>query len=345
MKVCHINFAKGFRGGERQTLLLIQTLAKRSIPQILLARADSPLIGYVDGLSNIEVIKATKPYFKHSLQLNKLQPSVLHTHDAKAAQFAYLYYCIKKTPYMITRRMDRSPKNIWFTRMIYRNAIKVVALSRAIKDSLLSLDHNLFIDIIPDMYSCFSTNEKLLAELKLRYKNKFIVGHIGALVDYHKGQKTIIEAAKMLSKTHPNIKFLLLGQGQDETILKQLSAKLDNIEFVGFVDDVGTWIKLFDLFIFPSRQEGLGSSLLDVMRFGKPIIASDVGGITDVISNKENGLLIPVGDSETLARQIAELYANKAKRQQLADKARKDVERFSPEALTDQYLALYHSIK
>jgi glycosyltransferase involved in cell wall biosynthesis len=113
---------------------------------------------------------------------------------------------------------------------------------------------------------------------------------------------------------------------------------LDNIIFEGFVDNVGDYLAAFDLFAFPSLQEGLGSILIDAMNAELPIVASDVDGIPDLIQNEENGLLVSPADSALLAEKLVCLYEDKELSARLASKAQSDSRRLFPPVITERYL-------
>ncbi len=345
MKICHINLARGFRGGERQTMLLIETLAKYKLQQYLIARADSPLHEKLSAVPGLTLCPITKPYVKCLMDIKRIQPDLVHAHDGKGSKIALLAKWINKVPYVMTRRISKRSSNSWFTKMVYKKALSVVALSKAVKDSVLSRVPGIDIVIIPSMYASLDVNQTKLEQLKQQYSKHFIVGHTGALVNPHKGQAVLIDAVKILNKKYQDhIKFLLLGTGKDEALLKKLAEGVANIEFVGFVDDVGTWINLFDLFVFPSLEEGLGSSLLDVMQHNKPIVASGVGGILDVIEHRINGLLVPPGDPLALAQAIEEMYLDESLRRESAAAGLQALQRYAPDNVADAYNRLYNEV-
>ena len=344
MKICHVNFARGFRGGERQTQLLIEALADLDIEQILVARRDSPLHDKLTSIPRLTLVRVRKPYFSAFAHVSRLKPDLVHAHDAKAAQWAYLYYLAARMPYMMTRRMSRPSKNVAFTRAVYRNASGIVALSRAVRESVLKRAPKADVQVIPSMFASLPVDPSRVNELKARYAGQFIVGHIGALVNPHKGQAVLIKATRALTKKHDNLRVLLLGTGKDGDLLKRLAYDLPNVEFVGFVEDVGNWISIFDLFVFPSLEEGLGSSLLDVMQQGKPIVASSVGGILDVIKHGENGLLVPPNDPVYLAEAIEEMVYNRELRERCSETGLKSLEKYSPRHVARCYYAIYRSL-
>ncbi|MHC3994865.1 glycosyltransferase family 4 protein [Thiomicrolovo sp. ZZH C-3] len=337
--IAHANFAKGFRGGERQTQLLIETLSQRGYCQRLLVRKGSELGRRCREIENLTVLEIGKPYAFHLRRLKGA--ALLHAHETKAAQFALFGRRLLGIPYIVTRRVDHAITNNAFNRAIYANAAQCVALSEAIKTEIHKLVPDTDVAIIPSAWSRLAFDGESVSRLKRRFEGKFVVGHIGALVDAHKGQAVLIEAARLLAKTHPDVQVVLLGGGQDEARLKAAAADLANVTFEGFVNNVGDYLKCFDLFAFPSRYEGLGSILFDAMQFDVPIVASNVGGIPDIIHDDANGLLVPPGDARALAEAIKRLYGDAALRARLSAHARDQLDAYSPAAMTEKYERLY----
>lgn len=340
MDIGHINLARGYRGGERQTQLLIEALTQAPLTQRLITRKESELSQRL--ASKIDIRGVSRP-FVFSLGAAR-GCDLLHAHEAKAGHYALLSHMRFGTPYIITRRVPNRPKDNRFTRMVYQRAARIVAISRAIKDYMLDYDSTLKIDVIPSMQSELPTNADEVARIKAQYENKFLIGHIGALVNHHKGQQYIIEAARRLQESHPNIHVLLLGEGKDGDWLRESAKDLTNITFGGFVNNVGDYLACFDLFVFPSLEEGLGSILLDVMSFSVPIIASNVDGIPDIVKDNDTGLLIPTKDSNALYEKVLMLYNDEQQRKRLADSGADLVTHYRPENLSKHYLNLYEEL-
>lgn len=337
--ITHINFAKGFRGGERQTLLLIEELSNLNYPQKLLVRKNSDLIFRCKDIQNLSIIEVSKPYilgFKH------LKDSfILHAHETKALQFAFLSNVFLKIPYIVTRRVDNSIKKNYLNTLMYKNANVTIALSNAIKYKILDVSPKANIQVIPSAFTNTIVNNNKLFLIKDRFKNKFLIGNIGALDDKHKGQSLLIEVAKNLETSHPDIHFIFVGNGKDEILLKKLSKGLLNITFEGFVNNVNDYISSLDLFVFPSRNEGLGSILLDVMQCAVPILASDVGGIPDIIQNNVNGFLTPVNNIAELEKNILYLYNNKDLCIKVVENANTSVSNYAPRNMALSYITIY----
>ncbi|GIX21914.1 MAG: glycosyl transferase [Gammaproteobacteria bacterium] len=341
--ICHVNLAKGFRGGERQTQLLIEHLAPYGLRQTLVARYDSPLFARLAGTPGLRMLPVYKPYWLHLARLRRDPPDLLHAHDAKAAQWALLNHGLRGTPYVMTRRMSRPSKDIAFTRAVYRRAAQVIGLTRAVRDGVHRIVPDVDVLIIPSMFARLPVDPQRVAALRARYAGRFVIGHIGALINPHKGQAVLIQAMRRLRHL-ADLHVLLLGTGRDERVLKAMAADLPNVEFVGFVDNVGDWIAVFDLFAFPSLEEGLGSSLLDVMAQAKPIVATATGGILDVIEDGVNGLLVPPRDAAALAEAIERLYHDPALRTRLGEAGLRSLERYAPETVAAQHVALYRRL-
>ncbi len=346
MHILHINLAKGFRGGERQTGLLIDGLAKQypNVKQSLLVRRGSPLPDFLKYKKNVAIIEVNKPFMAHSLKASK-DYSLIHAHDAKACHLAYaLHTFSNKTPYIITRRMDRTPKKDWFTKKVYNNTTLVVCLSNAIGDIIKEYNAAIDTRIIPSMLASLPSSQNTIQGIRKLYKGKILVGNIGALVCKHKGQQFIIEAAKQLEKSHPQFHFLLIGQGQDEQLLRTQAEGLSNVEFTGFKSNVGDYLGALDIFLFPSLEEGLGSTLIDAMDAQLPIIASKAGGIPDLIEHDVTGLLVEPKDTQGIINSLLCLTQDEDLAHRLAKTGKERSTHYTPDIISQRYMAVYQSI-
>ncbi|WP_227369255.1 glycosyltransferase family 4 protein [Halomonas sp. M20] len=339
LHIRHVNLARGFRGGERQTELLIRALADQGIQQSLVCRSDSPLRGELADL-DIALIAANHQLAGH---FSGKRADLVHAHEAKAVHWAYLQRCLRGTPYLLTRRVPQPIKDKHFNRMTYRGASCLVAISSVIERHLREQDWGP-VTRIPSALALLPSDPERVEALRRRFEGRRILGHIGALVDRHKGQRLLIDAARRLQASHPDVLFLCLGRGEDEAVLRRESADLDNLIWEGFHENVGDYLQVMNLFAFPSRNEGLGSILLDVMEYGVPIVAANVDGIPDIVIHEQSGLLVPAEDGKALAEAIARLLDNPSLGKQLARDARSRLNGFTPEAMANAYLVLYRRI-
>ena len=150
----------------------------------------------------------------------------------------------------------------------------------------------------------------------------------------------MLQTARALQQDAPDIQFVLLGSGRLEEEFRQQAEGLTNVTFSGWVEDPITWIAAFDLFAFPSLVEPLGSTLLDVLRAGVPIVASRVDGIPEVIT-EECGILVPPGDAGALAEQLLRLYRLEELRQRLSERGVERAKEYSPELIAKEHIRVY----
>ena len=119
---------------------------------------------------------------------------------------------------------------------------------------------------------------------------------------------------------------------------KRLSEK---IILAGFRPDVPEILPEIDLLLFTSKTEGLGTSLLDAMACGVPVVATHAGGIPEIVEDEVSGLLAPVSDAESLARQVRRLLEEPGLKQRLTQAAHRNVQAFSKEKMAAAILDLY----
>ncbi len=342
--IAHVNLAHGFRGGERQTELLIKALYEQyQLKQILVCREDSPLVDHLQQLPELEIIKLrNKPDARLSGHCSlKGRAAIMHAHEARAAQWVWLHSWFYPTPYLITRRVPEKIRDNLINRSINSKASALVAISSAIAKGLQT-QFKRTVELIPSVNAGLKPDPQNSNDIKKYYADFFVIGQIGALVDRHKGQSVTLKAAAMLKEQIPNLKVLFLGSGDDEPMLKGLAHNLGvNAEFLGFKNNVADYIPAFDVFSFPSNYEGLGSVLLDVMAAQVPVIASDTGGIPDIVLNGKSGLLIKPQDSTALADAILRLKTEPALRSNLVTGGLEQVAEHSPQAMATSYYQLY----
>lgn len=165
-------------------------------------------------------------------------------------------------------------------------------------------------------------------------QGKTIVGFTGNLIP-RKGLDVLVRAAARVLPGRDDVVFVALGRtpmGQPEdwgASYEALAAELgigDRFLFPGFVSDVRAAVADFDILALPSLQEPFGRSIIEAMALHTPVVASDVGGIPEIITSGEDGLLTPPGDVEALAAALAELLDRPARRAEIARAGRRRIE-------------------
>ena len=163
-----------------------------------------------------------------------------------------------------------------------------------------------------------------------------------------KGHRYLIGALNRLDCTDFSWQCTFLGDGELQSELSDLSENLnlsDKITFPGFCDDVYPVLLQADLFVLPSLHEGSPNALIEAMGLGLPCIASDVGGIKDLIENGKNGILVPPRDSDSLSKALHHLLTNQNIAIDLGRNARKTIrEKFDNTKSIRKLEEIYKSI-
>jgi glycosyltransferase involved in cell wall biosynthesis len=158
----------------------------------------------------------------------------------------------------------------------------------------------------------------------------------------------LLKALHQLALKGESFEMLLVGDGPQKPHLERLASELglsSYVRFVGAVDDVPSLLATAHLLVHPSRSEGLSNTILEAMAEGLPVVATDVGGTSEIISDGVTGLLVPPDEPAMLADRIHQLLVSPALRQKLGSAALALVrERCTVSAVTAQYARIYDSV-
>ena len=340
--ICHVNLATDFGGGERQTELLVRELGARGWRQRLVVRHGHQLCDRCSDVEALE-IRAVLPN-PLTAALATRGSALVHAHEARGVYSGWLGSMLFGIPYVMTRRVINPQKRSALRSRAYRGATRVVAISDAAASELRKQHPYLAPEVISDARADFVVDDASVAEIHARYPGKTLIGHIGVLDHDIKGQLTIIDVARKATSLHPNWHFLLLGSGRDEARFREAMSGLGNIELLGFIDNVGDYLAAFELFVYPSLREAVGSTLLDAMQFGLPIVATNVGGIPEIIDDGTNGRLVEPEQPEQLLAAIAAILGDATELHRMRTANQEKSALFSADRMADAYEAIYRSI-
>ena len=343
--IAHINLAAGFRGGERQTELLLRYLAEAGWQQLLVARGGDSLASRCADIPGLDINEVSGGILSASSAFD--DAALIHVHQGRAIKAAWLQSFFGGKPYIVTRRVHKSPRQNPLNRSAYHRASRVISISMAISDSLHRLDPTLNVQLIPDCSSALRASQQrsVLIRKTLGIDHKaFVVGHVGALVDSHKGQQQIIEMARKSISIAPDVLYLLIGDGRDEQSLRHQASGLSNIRFTGHVDNVGDYLNVLNLFLYPSRQQGFDSVLLDALEFGLPVVATRVGGIPEIIEDGVNGFLFEVNDTRAMLKAILRLRDDLKLAAAIGEENKRAAEAYTPAKMSKCYELIYQNV-
>ena len=163
-----------------------------------------------------------------------------------------------------------------------------------------------------------------------------------------KGYDHLIQAMPMVQAAFPTVTLLILGEGDEENNLKKLARSLeltDRIQFMGLRPDVDRILHCIDLFVLPSRWEGLPNVVLEAMAAGKPVVATEVGGIPELVVHGVTGVIVPPQDVHALAEAIKALLSDEPRALTMGAAGRERVQRhFGIDAMIAKTEALYQEL-
>ena len=164
-----------------------------------------------------------------------------------------------------------------------------------------------------------------------------------------KGLEYLIRAMPIILEKNPDTRLLMTCRGEYEDYIRNLVLKMgirDNVDFIGFIEgeekDVLTCI--CDVFCMPSLYESFGIAILDVMQYGTAVVASDTGGIPEIIENGKNGLLCKPKDHVQLAESINALLEDTELNGRIGAAGESSMYRFDVERISDEYISIYEKV-
>jgi glycosyltransferase involved in cell wall biosynthesis len=171
-----------------------------------------------------------------------------------------------------------------------------------------------------------------------------LVGTASRLV-WEKGLSHLLEAWNVVRQAEPNAVLLIAGDGPERTALEALTDSLalrSHVRFLGMRDDVAALLSSLDVFVMPSVSEGLPMALLEAMAVGRPIVATNIGGMPDALAAGEAGLIVPPADPAALATAIIQLLNDPGYATRIgAAAASRFQERYTARAMARAYEDLY----
>jgi glycosyltransferase involved in cell wall biosynthesis len=175
---------------------------------------------------------------------------------------------------------------------------------------------------------------------------EILVGTVAAFAG-HKDYPTLLHAFSMALGKIKNIKLCIVGDGPLKDKVEEMIQNLgisNNVIMPGFRKDIGKFLKSFDIFVLSSKKEGLGTSIIDALSVGLPVIATEAGGIPELIENDVNGRLAPIKSPIDLSKIIVELIEDESARKRLSGKAKQSAINFSIENNIAQNIELYKEL-
>lgn len=367
MKVLHIIGGGDVGGAKTHVLSLVNKLGEHIDVKMISLRpgafADDARSMGID----VEVVKSGNIFsdIKKVLSIvRKGKYDILHSHGAKANMFAVIIKYFTKISTVTTVHSDY---RLDYLNNVYKkysfgviNTISLrfidyyIGVSNRFKEMLIKRNFNP--ENIFTVYNGIDYNvpvknysrEEFAKKYNLNINQDDILVGILVRLDPVKDVGTFLKAAAEVKKKNLSIKFIIGGDGDERKTLEQQAKELgitDIALFAGWINDSDEFMSCIDINVLTSLSESFPYTILEGVRLKKATISSDVGGLSDLIENGENGYLFTPGDYMTLAGHILELAENENKRVEMGEKIYKKARsHFSLESMCSTQLEIYNSI-
>ncbi len=342
LKIAHIDTGHDFRGGQDLLLSLARGLRQRGHRQVIVCPEDSPLASRATAeeleVRPIETIGKLRSYLREE------HFDVVHAHDARAQTISIRASLGLPVRRVASRQVAFTPRHPLIHRWKYSHTCHaVIANSQTVRQVLIAAgvaDSHIEV-ILPGIEIPNDLpNAGLRAHARARWafsSDDFVIGHAGAFTR-EKGQDVALAAGMLLAPRLPQARMLLVGDGPERSNYRtQWPAAIAQLP--GFIEDLAEFYAALDLYIMPSRSEAWGLTALRAMAFGIPVIASNVGGLPELVA--QTGWLVPPESPEALAQAILDAASDPARLCEFGRHARERASQFSIERTVEQTEHLY----
>ncbi len=355
MKIAHLNSWLFWRGAEQQVLYLAQFLRAQDYDSVVVCPARGALSQRA-GEAGISVMPLE---MRHDLDLvaawrlgswlRRRRIDILHMHDPHAHSIGLLACLMApRVRKVVSRRIDRRPRRSLLSRYKYTVPdIQYVAVSEAVR--IVMLESGIAADAVRTVHSGvdLARIDGVQETVSVFPAGARVIGTVGHL-DGYKGHRYLLQAMSHLQQVEPRACLVIVGEGRLRAELEAEAADLGlsgSVCFTGFRRDVLALIRGFEIFVFPSTLEALGTSVLDAMALRKPVVATRAGGIPESVQDGATGLLVPPGDACALAEALCSLLRQPERGRAFGEAGRRRVERFfTVERMGAANLKVYHDV-
>jgi glycosyltransferase involved in cell wall biosynthesis len=363
LRILHYNAVPGWRGGEQQGLYLIQGLTGYPVTQFAAGQPGSPFLErtspFVSKSFSLESRGELSPaaVFQLVKLVREYRIDIVHTHTTHAHSLALqAKHVYGDFVLVVHRRVDFLIKNNPVSLYKYRSdkVDRIIAISEFIRNLMIEQGiPQAKIDVIhsgvdPKRLHADRalTAQKLRAEYRIDPET-VILGNIAALSG-HKDHLTLIRSLPLVIEKEPRCLLFILGEGDQREPVQREIERLGlerHVIMPGFRNDLETFIGGFDLYVHSSKDEGLGTSIIDALANGIPVVATDAGGIPEILgSSGEYGIVVPKQQPEALAEGILKLMKDPSLMEHYRHAGMKRAGSFSVDTMVKSTYELYRRL-
>lgn len=353
----HLDEQRGLRGGEQQAAWLVNGLADKGVRNFVIGRAGQEFIAMHPHREDLRrvVLPLRGELDVHSAwklaQLaHREKIDVVHAHTSHAHGIAVLAKALgMPSRVVVSRRVDFMPKGHLLNRWKYMRADRILCVSEKVQQTLER--YGLYAPQTQTVHSAVDLERALMppvSRASLGIPDDVpLLASAGALVK-HKDHANLLEATAIIQKHFPNLRVCVAGEGElrGELEAKRKALGLEDcVTFLGYRADAPAIIRTADIYVSSSWSEGLGTSILEALAAGVPVVAAEAGGAKEMVLPGETGHLVPVRDARALADAILDALGNPDKTARMAAAgSRRTREKFSVARMVEQTLAVYEEL-
>src|SRR6267378_948599 len=284
--------------------------------------------------------------------MRAIRPEIVHWQAARAHAIGAMAALIERAPArVLSRRVQFPVRGSVGSRLLYALPIdRIAAISGAVREALVRSGVDAAkIDVVPsgiDVAPGLSPARRLELRAELGCADPDVVGINVAALSPGKSHEDLLRATAIASRRAPRLKLWIAGEGPlEETLRKeQRTLGLDGtVTFLGFRTDVEALLRAADFFCTPTSSEGLGSSILEAMAAGLPVVATRVGGIPEIVEDGRTGVLVPPSDPAAFAESMVAMAARADLRREMGKSGREHAGRFSADRTAEGTYVVYRA--
>ncbi len=359
LTIVHTESAKRWGGQERRTFAEAVEFKKRGHRVILAVQPESALGKYAKevGIEVRDIEMRNRDILKVFLQLFSLikreRVDIINTHSSKDSWIASFAARLALRPRLIRTRHVSIPISKHPLNIVYRLPHKIITCGEAIRKRMIEVNRfppekivSIPTGVDMERFNPDRVKENIREELGID-QDAPLVGNI-SIIRTEKGYPYFLEAAQEILKVKPKTKFLIVGHEPKGDTLAQ-AVKRQGLEgeviMPGLRKDIPQVLATLDVFVLSSLREGVPQGVTQALAMEKPVVATNVGGIPEIVKNNQTGLLVPPTNSRALARAILELLEDREKAERLGRNGRKLIEeKFSQETMIEKIEDLYREL-
>ena len=367
IRILHVAQAAG--GVDCYIRMLLKYLDKNKFENILVCSQDFCREDYDDLVSNFEQIEMKRAIGWNDVtaivEVRKLikyyKPDIVYAHSSKAgaivrvADIGMKNYCIYNPHGWAFNMRCSNKKKILYTvieKLAAHFCDRIICISDAEKQSALKkhICHENKLQVIFNGVDIEAYKNGVHGTIKRKDldipDDAFVVGMVGR-ISPQKAPDVFIKAARMIKEIIPNSHFIIVGNGEQENDIRKYAEEngfSDSLHITGWVENPLNYMELFDVACLLSRWEGFGLVLPEYMMAGKPIVASRVDAIPDIVKDGENGLLVEIDDVEETVQAIMTIYQNPQIRRNIIKGGAQSIKLFDAKRVSLEHQIIFESI-